>query len=42
MLADLSIFQSKWSLKKSEQLGYNSNNYAIIKNAPDNLIFNKK
>lgn len=42
-IADLSIFQSKWSLKQSTKLGFQkTTNTAIIYNAPDKTIFNKK
>jgi glycosyltransferase involved in cell wall biosynthesis len=41
-IADLSIFQSKWSLDKSKNFGFLNKYKSIIYNAPDNLIFNTK
>ena len=43
-IADFSIFQSTWSLRKCKELGFKSNfdSEAVIHNAPDNTIFNKK
>jgi len=41
--ADATIFQSTWIKKESEKLGLKINfNHAIILNAPDETIFNKK
>jgi glycosyltransferase involved in cell wall biosynthesis len=39
-IADLSIFQSNWSLKKCIELGYIGEKHATIYNAPNNSIFN--
>jgi glycosyltransferase involved in cell wall biosynthesis len=39
-IADLSIFQSNWSLKKCIELGYTGEKHATIYNAPNNSIFN--
>ncbi|MFA7209284.1 MAG: glycosyltransferase [Parcubacteria group bacterium] len=39
-IADLSIFQSNWSFKKCEELGFKNKPNSIIYNAPDGSIFN--
>ena len=42
-LADISIFQSKWSYQKCLELGYNKNRYEkIIHNGVDSNIFNRE
>lgn len=43
IIADLSIFQSNWSLQQSIRLGFHeNNNRTVIYNAPDKVIFNTK
>lgn len=39
--ADISVFQSMWSLKESVKLGYHPINPCLIYNAPDDAIFFK-
>lgn len=41
-LADWTIFQSQWSYRESNQLGFRSQNYVIIGNAPDRTVFNRE
>lgn len=40
-IASFSVFQSRWSFEKCKTLGFENNDFSIIHNAPDNLIFNK-
>ena len=40
-IADITVFQSFWSLEKTVELGYEPINPAIIPNAVDSPIFNK-
>lgn len=40
-IADVTVFQSFWSLEKTIKLGYKPVNPVIIPNAVDSLIFNK-
>lgn len=40
-IADITVFQSFWSLEKTVELGYEPINPAIIPNAVDSSIFNK-
>lgn len=40
--ADVSVFQSHWSLKKTYELGYNPNNPIVITNCSDPAIFKNK
>lgn len=41
-VADLLIFQSRWSFQETSSLGFHRNNYAIIGNAPDPATFKRK
>jgi glycosyltransferase involved in cell wall biosynthesis len=41
-IADFAVFQSKWSFEKCRELGFGSEKYTIIYNAPDKSIFNSE
>jgi len=42
LIADATVFQSEWSMRKNHNMGLKKNKFEIIiHNAPDSLVFNK-